>query len=41
MAGKEFKSIDEQIEILENRGLDISDADKAKDFLYKNTKNLF
>ncbi len=36
MAGKEFKTIDEQIEILKKRGLDISDVDKAKDFLYKN-----
>lgn len=36
MAGKEFKSIDEQIEILKSRGLDISDVEKAKDFLYKN-----
>lgn len=36
MANKEFKSIDEQVEILKKRGLNISDVDKAKDFLYKN-----
>lgn len=36
MAGKEFKSIDEQLEILKSRGLDVSEEDKAKGFLYKN-----
>lgn len=33
---KEFKSIDEQIKILQSRGLEIDDLYCAKDFLYKN-----
>lgn len=36
MADKEFKTIDEQIKILTDRGLKIPDVEKAKDFLYKN-----
>ncbi len=33
---KDFKNIDEQIEILKSRGLTITDLASAKDFLYKN-----
>lgn len=36
MVQKEFKSIDEQLEILSARGLKIEDYDEAKDFLLKN-----
>lgn len=36
MAQKEFKSIDEQLEILRSRGLTIEDDDLAKEFLLKN-----
>jgi len=36
MATKEFKSIDEQINILQSRGLYVEDVDSAKEFLYKN-----
>lgn len=36
MATKEFKSIDEQIDILKSRGLIINNIEDAKDFLYKN-----
>ena len=36
MADKEFKTLDEQIKILTDRGLEIPDVEKAKDFLYKN-----
>jgi abortive infection bacteriophage resistance protein len=33
---KEFKAIDEQLEILKNRGLIVEDEEKAKAFLLKN-----
>ena len=36
MPTKEFKSIDEQIAILQSRGLTINDLKYAKEFLYKN-----
>lgn len=36
MSVKEFKTIDEQIELLELRGLKVTDQAAAKDFLYKN-----
>lgn len=36
MSTKEFKTIDEQIEILKNRGLKIKDDNKAKQFLLEN-----
>ena len=36
MTSKEFKSIDEQIKILESRGLNIPEKETAKDFLLKN-----
>lgn len=36
MAGKDFKTIDEQIEILRSRGLTIEDETEAKDFLFRN-----
>ncbi len=36
MPGKDFKTIDEQIEILRSRGLTITDETKAKDFLLHN-----
>ena len=36
MSTKVFKSIEEQIEILQERGLTINDLDCAKDFLYRN-----
>lgn len=36
MPNKEFKSIDEQLDILRARGLTISDDKKAKDFLLHN-----
>lgn len=36
MADKEFKTIDEQIAILESRGLQIPDKDNARAFLYRN-----
>lgn len=36
MSTKEFKSIDEQIEILKSRGLSVKDENYAKEFLYKN-----
>lgn len=35
MSVKEFKTIDEQIEILKNKGLIINDIDKAKDILLR------
>ncbi len=36
MAYKEFKTIDEQIEILKSRGLKFTDENQARDFLYFN-----
>lgn len=36
MSGKEFKTIDEQIELLRNRGLDISNDAYVQDFLMRN-----
>ncbi|MCM1027569.1 MAG: Abi family protein [Roseburia sp.] len=36
MATKEFKTIDEQLEILRSRGLSITDDEKAKEFLLHN-----
>lgn len=36
MPGKEFKTVDEQLEILRSRGLAIDDTEKAKDFLLLN-----
>ena len=36
MAQKEFKTLDEQIEILRSRGLNIPDETSAKQFLYQN-----
>ena len=36
MQEKDFKSIDEQLEILRSRGLTITDNEKAKDFLLRN-----
>ncbi len=36
MPGKDFKTIDEQIEILRSRGLTITDETKAKEFLLHN-----
>lgn len=36
MQEKDFKSIDEQLEILRSRGLTITDDEKAKDFLLRN-----
>ena len=36
MADKDFKTIDEQIEILRSRGLTIEDEAEAKDFLLRN-----
>lgn len=36
MPDKEFKTIDEQIAILESRGLSISDKETAKSFLHRN-----
>lgn len=36
MSDKEFKTIDEQIAILESRGLQIPDKETARDFLYRN-----
>lgn len=36
MPDKEFKTVDEQIEILESRGLQIPDKEIARDFLYRN-----
>ena len=36
MAGKDFKTIDEQIEILKSRGLTITDEETAKGFLLRN-----
>lgn len=36
MSDKEFKTIDEQLEILRSRGLFIEDDEKAKDFLLHN-----
>ena len=36
MGDKEFKTLDEQIEILESRGLSIQDKNLAKSFLLKN-----
>ena len=36
MADKDFKTIDEQIEILRSRGLTIKDEAEAKDFLLRN-----
>ena len=36
MADKDFKTIDEQIEILRSRGLTIEDETEAKDFLLRN-----
>jgi len=36
MADKEFKKIDEQLDILKSRGLIINDVNKAKEFLLKN-----
>ena len=36
MSSKGFKTIDEQLDLLESRGLNISDIQKAYDFLYRN-----
>jgi abortive infection bacteriophage resistance protein len=36
MAGKDFKTIDEQLQLLRSRGLTIADEDIAKDFLLRN-----
>ena len=36
MAQKDYKSLDEQIEILRSRGLNIPDETAAKQFLYQN-----
>ncbi len=36
MSAKEFKNIDEQIAILQSRGLTINNLEYAKEFLYKN-----
>ena len=36
MAEKEFKTIDEQLDILKSRGLTIEDTAKAAKFLYRN-----
>lgn len=36
MADKDFKTIEEQLEILRSRGLTISDESQAKDFLLRN-----
>lgn len=36
MAGKDFKTIDEQIEILRSRGLTIEDNEEARNFLLRN-----
>ena len=36
MSDKEFKTIDEQIAILESRGLQIPNKETARDFLYRN-----
>ena len=36
MSVKAFKTIDEQLDLLESRGLDIPDRQKAYDFLYRN-----
>ncbi len=36
MAGKEFKTIEQQIKILQERGLNIPDTTKAKQFLFRN-----
>ena len=36
MVNKDFKTIDEQLEILRSRGLSITDDAKAKDFLLHN-----
>ena len=36
MADKDFKTIEEQIEILRSRGLSIEDEAEAKDFLLRN-----
>ena len=36
MADKEFKTIEEQLEILRSRGLTIGDESAAKDFLLRN-----
>ena len=36
MADKEFKTTEEQLDILRERGLTITDESKAKDFLLRN-----
>lgn len=36
MADKDFKTIDEQIEILRSRGLSIEEEAESKDFLLRN-----
>ena len=36
MSDKEFKTIDEQLNILKSRGLTIDDEEKASDFLLHN-----
>ena len=36
MSVKAFKTIDAQLDLLESRGLDIPDRQKAYDFLYRN-----
>ena len=36
MANKDFKTLDEQIAILESRGLKIPDKSAAKEFLLRN-----
>jgi len=35
MKNKTFKTLDEQIEILKNKGLIINDVDKAKEILFR------
>lgn len=35
MSGKKFKTLDEQIEILKNKGLTINDYEKTKEILYR------
>ena len=37
MADKDFKTIEEQLEILRSRGLTINDESQAKDFLLRNS----
>lgn len=41
MADKDFKTIEEQLEILRSRGLTINDESLAKDFLLRNNNVFF